>query len=374
MKTLGIAVLGFGFIGKAHAYGWRNMPLFYDPLPARVRLIGVATTNPASAQRARERGGFTMATADWRELAARPDVDIVDIATPNRAHAEQILTAIGAGKHVYCDKPLTATEAEAARVEEALRGYRGIGQMTLHLRFYPATLRAKQLIDEGFLGDVIGFRGVFLHAGSVDPKRPMGWKQMASEGGGTLRDLGSHLIDLADWLAGPLQSALAETRILYPERPDASGRLVRVEADDQVTILARTAGGAVGTLEASKIATGAEDELRLEIHGTKGALRFQLMDPNWLEAYSLSDPDTPVGGTRGWKRIATMQRYEAPASFPGGKANLGWLRGHMHCQYSFLAAVASGIQGEPSLQRGVRLERMMAAVAQSAKSRSWEAL
>jgi len=374
MKTFGIGLIGFGFIGKAHAYGWTNIPLFYDPVPARVRLVGVATTNPASAEKARERGGFQTSTADWRELVARQDVDVIDIASPNRAHVEQLLAAIQAGKHVYCDKPLTATLAEAERVEEALRGYRGIGQMTFNNRFFPATLRAKQLIEEGYLGEVIGFRGSYLHAGSVDPSRPMGWKQKASEGAGTLRDLGSHLLDLADWLAGPLESVLAETRILHPERPDASGRRVRVEADDQVALLARTASGAVGTLEASKIATGAEDELRLEIHGSKGALRFNLMDPNWLEAYSLSDPETPLGGLRGWKRIATVQRYQAPAAFPGGKMGAGWLRGHMHCQYSFLSAVASGKQGEPSLLRGVRMERMLAAVAESAKSRSWVSL
>jgi predicted dehydrogenase len=174
----------------------------------------VAATNPASAAWARERGGFLTATVDWRELVARDDVDVVDIASPNRVHAEQLLAAIQAGKHVYCDKPLTATFAEAERVEEALRGYRGIGQMTFHLRFNPAVLRAKQLIDEGFLGEPIGFRNSFLHSGSVDPERPMGWKQMASEGGGTLRDLGSHWIDLVDWLAGPLETVLAETRIL----------------------------------------------------------------------------------------------------------------------------------------------------------------
>jgi predicted dehydrogenase len=142
-----------------------------------------------------------------------------------------------------------------------------------------------------------------------------------------------------------------------------------VEADDQVVLLARLASGAVGTLEASKIATGAEDELRLEIHGTRGALRFQLLDPNCLEADSLSDPDGPIGGLRGWKRIATIQRCEPSASFPGGKVGGGWLRGHLHCQYAFLSAVACGRQGEPSLHRGVRVERMVAAVAQSARSR-----
>jgi predicted dehydrogenase len=348
MDTLGVGMIGFGFIGKAHAYGYLNLPLFYDPVPVRTRLVGVATSRPETAAKAAEIGGFQFGTADWRELIDRDDIHIINICSPNRLHLEQLLAALAAGKHIYCDKPLVVDAAEAAQVEAALAGYRGIGQMTLNYRFYPPTLRAQQLIAEGFLGQVVS--------------------------GGVLNDLGSHILDLLDYLVGPVESVLAQTRILYPERLERTGRRVPVEAEDQVLMLARLAGGALGTIEASKIATGAEDELRFELHGDRGALRFNLMDTNYLEAYDLREPEAPFGGQRGWRKIATVGRYDPPAVFPAPKGSLGWLRGHVHCLHNFLEGVASGVQPEPSLQRGVDLQRKLAAVARSAETGSWERL
>ncbi|NLG52038.1 MAG: Gfo/Idh/MocA family oxidoreductase [Chloroflexi bacterium] len=372
MDTLGVGIIGFGFIGKVHAYGYLNIPLFYQPAPVRTRLVGVATSREETARRAAEQAGFEFGTADWRELIARDDIQIINICSPNSQHLEQLMAAIAAGKHIYCEKPLVVTEQEAAQVEQALRSYKGVGQMTLQYRFYPATIRAKQLIDEGFLGNVISFRAAYLHSGSVDPAKPMGWKQMASEGGGVLRDLGAHIIDLMDYLVGPFESTLTQTRILYPQRPNARGQMERVEADDQFLMWARLANGALGSIEASKIATGAEDELRFEIHGDRGALRFNLMDPNYLDAYDLREPEQPVGGTRGWNRIATVQRYDKPAAFPGPKFGIGCIRGHMHCLYNFLQGVATGEPVQPSLQRGIQLQRMLAAAACSAETGTWQ--
>ncbi|HEY3397173.1 MAG TPA: Gfo/Idh/MocA family oxidoreductase [Armatimonadota bacterium] len=368
-ETLGVGIIGFGFIGKMHTYGYRNMPLYYDPPPVRTRLVGVATAHEETAQKALDQGQFAFATTDWRELIAREDIQIINICSPNSEHCEQLLAALAAGKHVYCDKPLVVTPEETDRIEAALRSWRRVGQMTLNYRFFPPTLRAKQLIEEGFLGNVISFRGEYLHAGSVDPERPMGWKQMA--GGGVLQDLGSHVIDLLDHLIGPYAGFLAETRILYPERPTRSGERVPVEVEDQLLMIARMANGACGTIEASKIATGAEDELRFEIHGDRGALRFNLMELNYLEAYDLREPETPLGGRRGWQRIATGQRYDKPAGFPTPKASLGWERGHLHCLWNFLQGVATGVQPEPSLQRGVDLQRLLAKAAESAQAKAW---
>jgi len=374
METLGVGIIGFGFIGRVHAYCYQNIPLFYDPPPVRTRLIGVATAREETARKAMEQGGFAFATTNWRELIERDDIQIINICTPNNQHCEQLLAAIAAGKHIYCDKPLVVGDEEASRIEEALRAYTGIGQMTLQYRFYPATLRAKQLLEEGFVGNVVCFRAAYLHSGSVDPHKPMGWKQLKSAGGGVLQDLGSHIVDLIDYLIGPFASLLTETHILYPSRPDARGEIVPVEAEDHVLMMVRLSNGAPGTIEASKIATGAEDELRFEIHGDRGALRFDLMNPSYLEAYDLRDSESPLGGHRGWKKIATVQRYDKPAAFPGPKFTPGWIRGHMHCLYNFLDAVAKNQPTEPSLQRGVQLQRMLSIAAQSAQARTWKSL
>jgi predicted dehydrogenase len=372
MTALGVGIIGYGFIGKVHAFAYRSIPFFYDPAPVTARLVCVATSRAESAEAARQHGGFASATADWRELIARPDVQIVNICSPNTLHADQLCAALRAGKHIYCDKPLTATLQEAAAVKRAMDGWTGIGQMTFQNRFFSGIQRARQLIDEGYLGTVLGFRGVYLHAGSVDPDTQVKWKLRKAEGGGVLRDLGSHLIDLVDWLAGPFTEIRAEKRILYPRRPDGRGGTESVEAEDQVVMTVRTAAGAVGTLEASKIATGAEDDLRVEIHGSRGALRFDLMQPDFLEAYSLSDPPAPLGGTRGWKRIATVQRYPHPAVFPSPRATSGWLRGHTHCLYNFLRGIAQGAQPEPSLTRGIEIQLMMDCAELSCETGTWQ--
>ncbi|NLO72677.1 MAG: Gfo/Idh/MocA family oxidoreductase [candidate division WS1 bacterium] len=357
-----------------HAYGYRSIPLFYEPLPFQTQLVGVAEVDEARAAAAAEQGGFEFGTADWRELIGREDIQIINICSPNSLHADQVLEAIAAGKHIYCEKPLVVDPADAARVATALEDYQGVGQMTLEYRFYPPTLRAKQLIEEGFLGDIISFRAAYLHSGSVDAKKPMGWKQLKSEGGGVLQDLGSHVVDLMEHLMGPFAEILTETRILYPQRPNAAGELVPVEADDQTLMMVKLPNGATGTLEASKIATGAEDEMRFEIHGTQGGLRFNAMDPNYLEAYDLREPETPLGGQRGWRKIATVQRYDKPAGFPGPKFAIGWIRGHMHCLYNFLDTMVTGREPSPSLHRGLEIHRLLAMAQESAQKREWRKL
>lgn len=371
MKEFGVGMLGFGFIGKVHAFGYRNLSYYFDPPPARVRLVGVCTSRKESAEKARDAGGFEFGTTDFREILSREDVHLVNICTPNDLHRDELLAAMQAGKHIYCDKPLTATWEEAQEVAAALKDYRGVSQMTLNNRFTVPALRAKQMIGEGFLGEVTQFRAGYFHSGSVDPQKPIGWKQQAGAGGGVINDLASHVVDLVDWLVGPVTAVQAESRILYPERPAKEGGTVKVEAEDAVNMLARLADGGTGVIEATKIATGAEDELRVELHGTCGAIRFNSMQPNYLEAYSLADFDRPLGGARGWKRIATVHRYEKPAGWPGPKFATGWMRSHVQCLNNFVAAVADGTPTQPDLARGVRLQYLLEQVRRSAADARW---
>lgn len=374
MHTLGVGIIGFGFMGRVHAQNYRSMPIFYDPVPVRTKLVGIADAEPERSLHTIEQLGFEFITANWRELVSREDVHIIDICSPNSLHTEQLLAAMAAGKHIYCDKPLAVGEENLTRVEAGLRGFRGTGQMALQYRFFPATLRAKQLIETGFVGKVISFRAAYLHSGSVDPGKPVGWKQLKSEGGGVLQDLGSHIVDLMDHLIGPFASVLAQTHILYPTRPNSQGKMVPVEADDMMVMMARLPDGATGTIEASKIATGTEDELRFEIHGDQGALRFCSMDPNYLDAYSLRVSDAPLGGGRGWCRIACVQRFEKPGGFPGPKFSIGWIRAHLHSLYNFVEAIANSKQPQPSLQDGLRLQRLLSVAENSALTQTWQPL
>lgn len=369
-----VGIIGFGFIGKVHAYGHINLPLFYDPVPCRTRITHVCTSRRETAERGRAQIGADIATTDYREITENPDVDIVHICSPNDCHRDELLSAMRHNKHIYCDKPLTATLDEAEEVGAALGDYAGIAQMTFHNRFFPATLRAVELARAGFLGQVLGFRAVYLHSGSADPEAPLKWKLSARSGGGVIADLASHALDLLHPLVGDYAALTAATQIAYPDRPsadDPSAR-VKVDAEDAVMILARTQSGALGSIEATKIATGAEDELRFEVHGSRGALRFDLMNPHYLEIYDATVPDTALGGSRGWTRVATGQRYPAPGGkFPSPKASIGWMRAHMACLAAFLGCVASNRPADPGLEQGIYIQRIMECARIAAREERW---
>jgi len=371
-RPLGVGLIGYGFMGRTHTFAHLTMPLYYSPPPVPCVLRAVCTRREASAREAL-RIGYQRWTTDPGEVIEAEDVDIVHICTPNHLHFDALRRAIAAGKHIYCDKPVTATLEEADALARLLPAYRQKGQVALQYRFFPATLKAKQLVQSGFLGPVTHFRGLYLHSGSADPARAVNWKSTAAAGGGVIRDLGAHIVDLLWWLVGPFQAVTCVDRIWSAQRPDADhpGQMLTVDAEEGAAALARCADGAFGVIEVSKIATGAEDELRFEIHGERGAVRFNLMDPNFLEVYDARRPDGDLGGDRGWQRIACVQKYPRPAAFPGPKFTLGWIRGHVHSLYAFLRAIADDAEPSPSLTEGLHLQRVLEAIRESAASRTW---
>jgi predicted dehydrogenase len=374
MKTYNVGVIGAGFMGHVHAYCWTAIPFFYKNTGYKCVLKAVCTSRLSSAEAARDELGFERAYDNAQAMITAPDIDLIDIASPNSLHKEALLAAHRAGKPVYCDKPLTGNLDDALQLEHEISGIERLGQMTLQYRFFPATLRAQRMIAEGRLGDIISFRTAYLHSGNVIAGKRMNWKDMRAYGAGVLYDLGAHALDLITWLCGAgLAEVSARQKTLHKLRPSAQDAAVLAEQDsDDMTVMALLlSNGALGTLEVSKIATGAQDELRFEIHGTRGALRFNLMQPNYLDYFDMADPETPLGGVSGFKRIHCLQRYEAPAGFPGPKFSIGWLRGHLHCLYSFVDAVHQGKPFDPSIARGVELEKWLAQIAQSASSGQW---
>lgn len=370
MKRIGVGVIGWGFMGRTHTHSLRAIPLFYQGLDFEPVLAGVCSRRLDQAEEARRQLGFGFATDDYRALLAREDIDAVSICTPNALHEEMAIAAMRAGKHVYLDKPVAVTAESAERM---LRVQRETGvkcQVVLNNRFFPSTLRARQLVQEGRLGEILSFTCRYLHSGSVDPCRAMGWKQGLQ--GGVLLDMGSHALDLLTWLIGLPQDVLCAERTLYPERPTAGGGVCRELAEDHALMMLRMKNGALGTVEASKIATGTSDEMTLEICGAKGALRWNLMEPSYLEYYDQQAADAPYGGTRGYTRIECVGKYPAPGgSFLPAKNTVGWDRGHIHCYYSFLDCVAHDRQPSPSLEEGVILQRLMEEMQASARTGSW---
>lgn len=373
MKEIRVGIVGFGFMGKTHTYGYKTIPLYYNNIPFRIKLVGICDTVAEMAQKAKDTLDFEFATDSPDELINREDIDVINVCTPNIFHKEAVLKAIRSGKNVYCDKPLATSYEETREILKALDESDIITQMALQYRFFPATMRAKELIEEGKIGKIMSFRSCYLHSGSVDPKKPIGWKQDKKfGGGGVLFDLGSHILDLMYFLLGEYAEVFASTDIIYPQRPDKSGKMIDIEADDVAFMIVKMKNGGTGTIEASKIATGSNDEIRFEIHGDKGSIRFNLMEPNWLDYYDNTLPDSALGGTKGYTRIECVQRYPKPGGdFPGPKFSIGWIRSHVHSLYSFLSCVNEKRQASPSFRDGAYIQYVMEQAYASDAEKRW---
>ncbi len=344
MKIYNVGIIGFGFIGKVHAYGYDTLKYYYPGSEFGARLFGVCSRRKETVDEAKQTLGFSYGTTDYRDLINHPDIDIIDITSPNKLHKEHLLEVIKTGKPVYCEKPLVCDMKEAEVIEEALKDYKGVHQMAFHNRFFPATIKAKSLIESWALGEIISFRTAYYHSSSIDPEKPMGWKQ--EEGAGVLLDLGSHIIDLIYFFTGEFSEISGMGKILYPERKNRQGKRVKVTVEDLFIINAKMKNGAVGVIEASKIATGTEDELKYEIYGTKGALKYNSMYPNYLEFFSSAEKDA------GFKKLSTVSSYPE-STFPTAKAAVGWTRAHIHSIYNFLKCVHKNIPASPSLYDGI---------------------
>lgn len=370
MKIIGVGVIGWGFMGKTHTQALRNIALFYPGIDFQIKLRCICSRRLEKAEEAARLAGFESYTDDYRKLLARKDIDVVSICTPNDQHEAMAIAAIQAGKHVYIDKPLAVTSQSAGRIAAAAATANVFTQMVFNNRFTPAVLRAKQLVDEGRIGEVLTFSARYLHSGSIDPNRPIGWKQQMQ--GGVLLDLGSHALDLLTWMIGYPQKVFCKMRTLYADRPTKDGGREQALSEDHVAMLLEMPNGAVGSVEASKIATGANDELTLEIRGEKGALKWNSMDSNYVYFYDQTLPEAAYGGMRGFTQIESVARYPAPGGqFLPPKNSVGWDRGHLHCYYTFLDAVAHGRQPENSVQDGARLQCLMDRIRLSAETGEW---
>ncbi|MCB0169986.1 MAG: Gfo/Idh/MocA family oxidoreductase, partial [Anaerolineae bacterium] len=224
MRKLGVGMIGYGGIGRVHVMAYRNIPYHYGLTADTINLVGVATSRSETAQKAAQEIGCHFWTADYHELLARDDIDVVDICVPNHKHEEIITAAAAAGKHIYCEKPLAMDVAEGQRIVEAVEKAGVKSQLTFNFRFFPAISRAKQLMDAGFVGRVFSFRGRYFRSSYIDPQKPLSWRLRKDiSGGGALFDLGSHILDILYFLLGDFDRVQATLDTLIKERPVAKG-------------------------------------------------------------------------------------------------------------------------------------------------------
>ncbi len=337
MRKLGVAIVGYGGVGRVHALAYRAIPFHYGFPSDLVRLVGVSRRRPEAAALAAREAGCPVGAADYRDLLARNDVDVVDICLPNALHAEAIAAAAAAGKHIYCEKPLALTVAEGREIVRAVEQAGVKAQLGFNFRFFPAITRARQLVSEGFLGRVFSFRACFYRSSYIKPDKPLSWRlRKEGAGGGALFDLGSHVLDLLYCLLGDFDAVLATMETLIKQRPVQAGAhdVGEVDVDDLAILQLRMASGALGSVEVSRMGTGATNDLAVEIYGEKGALRFRADEPSWLHVFDTRDPDQPLGGLSGFRKVQTVGRY-AGQKVPDWTMAPGFVGTFVEAQHSF---------------------------------------
>ncbi|MFG2640028.1 Gfo/Idh/MocA family protein [Streptomyces sp. NPDC048370] len=373
-------MVGYAFMGAAHSQAWRTAGRAFD-LPLRPVLAAVAGRDPVAVRAAAAKHGWAAAETDWRALVARDDVQLVDVCTPGDSHAEIAVAALEAGKHVLCEKPLANSVAEAEAMVAAAEAAAARGQVAMvgfNYRRVPAIAYARRLVAEGRLGALRHVRVTYLQDWLVDPGFPLTWRlERAHAGSGALGDLGAHAVDLAQYLAGELLvgvSALTETFVR--ERPllagvsaglsgaATGGAYGAVTVDDAALFTGRLASGALASFEATRMAAGRKNALRLEINGEKGSLAFDLERLNELSFHDHTEPAAAAG----FRRILVTEPDHPYLEgwWPPGHA-LGYEHTFVHQARDLVLAVATGTGPAPSFADGLQVQRVLAAVEESAE-------
>jgi len=368
--VLGIGMVGYAFMGRAHSQAWRSVGRFFD-VPYTPRMAAICGRDRARVAAAAERLGWAAWETDWKRLVERDDVDLVDVCTPGSSHAEISIAALEAGKHVLCEKPLANSvdeaRAMAAAAERAAAG--GVRAMVgFNFRRVPAVALARELIAAGRLGAIRHVRGAYLASHALDPELPLVWRlQAAQAGSGALGDLGAHVVDLAQYLAGDrIAGVSALTETFVRERPlPGGGARGPVTVDDAAVFIGRFTGGALGSFEATRFAGGHTEGLSVEVNGALGSVVWELGALNELRLFETAGEEA----TQGFRRIQVTRADHpyAGAWWPDGHS-IGYEHTFTHEVRDLLQAIADGHDPEPTFADGLRVQEVLDAVQRSAAS------
>jgi predicted dehydrogenase len=367
--ALGVAMIGYAFMGKAHSNAWRNVASYFD-VPAFEQKVLVGRDAAAVAEAAAKYGWQETAT-DWRTVIDRDDIHIVDICAPGWMHAEIAIAALEAGKHVLLEKPLANTLAEAEAITAAAQAARAKGVQSMvgfNYRRVPALALAKELVGEGRLGAIRQVRAAYLQDWLADETAPMTWRlKKETAGSGALGDIASHAIDQVLFLLGDRVTEVSGRLQTFVDRRLGAEGLEDVTVDDAAWATLQLASGAIASVEASRVATGRKNSLQIEIYGDKGALRFDLENLNELQFLDATAP----AREQGFRRIVVTEP-EHPyldAWWPQGHI-IGWEHTFTHEVRDLLLAIDGGTPPSPSFEDGLEVQRILAAVEESAATKS----
>ncbi len=370
MTVIKIGLIGAGWMGRAHAAAFENATRIFGTDPATIEIVAVADVSEAAAKDFAARFGVPRWTTDWQSIIDDPSVQVVDITTPNDVHPAIALAALAAGKHVYCEKPMANTAAEAKAMSEAATKAGVVTLVGFNYLCSPIQAYAKQLIDSGVLGDIFHFRGTFDNDYMVDPAFPFTWRTDAKAAGraGALGDMASHVLSLAHYLVDEVVEVSGARQTLHARRKDARGVERAVQNDDLAHFICRFRNGASGYIEASRIGTGRKLYLSYEIQGTKGALFFDQERMNELNLYRHTDDPAE----RGYKRILIAPQHPDYAAFFGLQGNpLGYNDLKIIEARRLVEAVALGKAWVADFQFGYAVDRVVEAALVSADESRW---
>ena len=342
---IGVGMLGYAFMGKAHANALKKLPYMIYPPPAVPKLAAIAGRSEAKVREAARRYGFAKAYTDWRAMLDDPEVQVFDNAGPNDLHAEPNIAAAQAGKHVISEKPLGRNAEECKLMWEAVKKARVKHQVAFNYRFVPAVRLIRNLIDAGKLGRIYHFRAAYLQEWIASEDFPMVWRlESKHAGSGALGDLGSHVVDLARYLVGEPKSLMARTETFIKQRKDAQGKLRKVDVDDAFQAIVEYRNGAVGTLEASRFCPGRKNSNTFEINAEKGSVRFNLEAMNELEVF-WKDAERD---TQGFTKVLVSESYHPFWShwWPQGHI-IGWEHTFVHEFAHFFEAIVNKTKVAP---------------------------
>jgi predicted dehydrogenase len=380
MAEIGVGLVGYKFMGRAHSNAYRQLPRFFDvdPVP---RMVAICGRDEAGVREAAGSLGWESHETDYRRLIERDDVGLVDVVTPGNTHRDIVLAALGAGKHVICEKPLANSLAEAEEMLAAAREAGTINTVCFNYRRAPAVQLAKKLIDEGRLGTIRHWRATYLQDFIMDPQFPLIWrlkKELA--GSGALGDIGAHSVDLAQFLLGGISEVVGMMETFVKERPleeaSAGGGLLasggaetgEVTVDDAAAFLARFENGAMGTFEATRFAAGRRNKNAFEINGSKGSVAFNLERMNELEVFFVDD-GADVQGFR-TVNVTEPDHPFAGAWWPPGHI-LGYEHTFVHTMKDLMDGIKAGESPAPTFEDAYRVQAVLDAVERSAEGGGW---
>lgn len=363
---LRIGLIGTGFMGKAHVFGFTSAPRVFD-LACDLDLHTVADITDDAAERARQTLGFAHATSDWRTIISNPEIDLVSITAPNALHKEMSLAAIAAGKHVYCEKPLAplATDALEMTLAAEARGVKT--QVGFNYLCNPMLALAREIIAAGELGEIRGYRGLHAEDYMADATGPWGFRHDPA-GGGALADIGSHALATAEFLCGPITRVMGDCVTMIASRPDGKGGTKAVEVDDLGRAFLRFESGATGSIEGNWIATGRKMQHDFEVFGTKGALAFSQEHFNVLNYFSTAD----AKGRQGFRRIEAGPDHAPYGLFCVAAGHQLGFNDLKAIEVAGYVQAIAGKTAEPyNFRKGLRIQTLVETIQQSSTEGRW---